>query len=145
MVYLKPVTKDNYYDCLELRREETRFVGNACDVIADAYIYRDTSLAYAIYHEDDVIGLVILGEQGKDQTYEFTNLFIADDYRNKGFGEKAVQAIINHFVGKKAKSIHLQVHKSNEVAIHVYQKCGFAIKGVSKWDDDFLVMEIALI
>ena len=144
MVYLKTVTMDNYYDCLALNREETRFVGTACDVIADAYIYRDTSLAYALYHDDDVIGLVILDEQGKDQAYEFTNLFIADDCRNKGFGEKAVKAIINHFVGKNAKSIHLQVHKSNNVAIHVYQKCGFAVKGVSKWDDDFLVMEIAL-
>lgn len=144
MVYLKTVTQDNYYDCLELHREETRFVGNARDVIADAYIYRETSLAYAIYHEDDMIGLVILDEQGKEQSYEFTNLFIADDYRNKGFGEKAVKAIIHHFIGKNAKAIHMQVHKSNEVAIHIYQKCGFIIKGVSKWDHDFWVMEMVL-
>ena len=144
MVHLKPVTQDNYYDCLQLKREETRFVGNACDVIADAYIYRETSLAYAIYHEEDIIGLVILGEQGKDQSYEFTNLFIADDYRNQGFGEKTVKAIIDHFIGKNAKSIRLQVHKSNEVAVHIYQKCGFLIKGASKWDADFWVMEMVL-
>ena len=145
MVYLKPVTQDNYDDCLELKREETRFVGNACAVIADAYIYRETSLAYAIYHEDDVIGLVILDERGKEQSYEFTNLFIADDYRHKRFGEKAVKAIIDHYIGKNAKSIHMQVHKSNEVAIHVYQKCGFVMKGVSKWDDNFWIMEIVLV
>ena len=144
MVHLKPVTQDNYYDCLQLKREETRFVGNACDVIADAYIYRETSLAYAIYHENDIIGLVILGEQGKDQSYEFTNLFIADDYRNQGFGEQTVKAIIDHFIGKNAKSIRLQVHKSNEVAVHIYQKCGFLIKGASKWDADFWVMEMVL-
>ena len=144
MVHLKPVTQDNYYDCLQLKREETRFVGNACDVIADAYIYRETSLAYAIYYEDDIIGLVILGEQGKDQSYEFTNLFIADDYRNQGFGEQTVKAIIDHFIGKNAKSIRLQVHKSNEVAVHIYQKCGFLIKGASKWDADFWVMEMVL-
>ena len=144
MVHLKPVTQDNYYDCLQLKREETRFVGNACDVIADAYIYRETSLAYAIYHEEDIIGLVILGEQGKEQSYEFTNLFIADDYRNQGFGEKTVKAIIHHFIEKNAKYIRLQVHKSNEVAVHIYQKCGFLIKGASKWDADFWVMEMVL-
>lgn len=144
MVYLKAVTQDNYDDCLALKREETRFVGNACAVIADAYIYRETSLAYAIYHNDDVIGLVILDEQGKEQSYEFTDLFIADDYRNQGLGEKAVRAIINHYIGKNAKSIHMQVHQSNEVAIHVYQKCGFVMKTVSKWDVDFWVMEITL-
>ena len=144
MIYLTPVTQDNYDDCLALNREDTHFVGNARDVIADAYIYRETSLAYAIYHEDDVIGLVILSEQGKEHSYEFTNLFIADDYRNQGFGEKAVMAIIHHFIAKNAKSIHMQVHKSNDVAIHIYQKCGFMIKGTSKWDDHFWVMEIIL-
>ena len=144
MVHLQPVTQDNYDDCLALKREETRFVGNARDVIADAYIYREASLAYAICHEDDVIGLVILGEQGKAHAYEFTNLFIADDYRNQGFGAKAVRAIIDHYIGKGAKSVHMQVHKANEVAIHVYQKCGFVVKGTSRWDEDFLVMEILL-
>ena len=63
MVHLKPVEMDNYYDCLELKRDDTKYVGNALDVIAEAYIYRETSRAYAIYNDDTVIGLVIIDEE----------------------------------------------------------------------------------
>lgn len=144
MIYLRMVTQNNYYECLELNREQKDFVGDACAVLADAYIYRETSLAYAIYNDEYIIGLVILDEEGKNQAYEFTDLFIADDYRNKGYGENAVKEIINHFIRKDAKSIHMQVNKSNEVAIHIYRKCGFSIKETSPWDNDFWIMEITL-
>lgn len=144
MVLLKPVTADNYYQCLNLKREQTDFVGDAYAVLADAYIYRDTSLAYAIYCDDNIIGLVILDESGKNQSYEFTDLFIADDYRNKGYGGRVVKEIINHFKSKNAKKIHMQVNKINEVAIHIYQNCGFSIIETSPWDDDFWIMEMIL-
>ncbi len=144
MVHLKAVTIDNYYDCLGLNREDTKYVGSACNVIAEAYIYRETSLAYAIYNDDDIIGLVILDEERKNQPYRFTDLFIADDYRNKGYGEKTVRAIIDHFIRKNAKSIQIQVHNTNEVAIHIYQKCGFVFKEVASWNDAFWVMEMVL-
>lgn len=144
MIHLRTVTQNNYYECLELNREQKDFVGDTCDVLADAYIYRETSLAYAIYNDDYIIGLVILDEEGKNQAYEFTDLFIADDYRNKGYGKNVVKEIINHFIRKNAKSIHMQVNKSNKVAIHIYQKCGFSIKETSPWDNDFWIMEITL-
>lgn len=144
MITLQPVTKDNFNKCLGLKREKTDFVGDAYAVLADAYIYRDTSLAYAIYLDENAIGLVILDECGKNKSYEFTDLFIADDYRNKGYGEGAVKTIINHFILKNAKTIQMQVHKSNKVAIHIYQKCGFSINKVSPWDEDFWIMDIRL-
>ena len=144
MITLQPVTKDNYNECLDLKREKTDFVGDAYAVLADAYIYRDTSLAYAIYLDDNIIGLVILDACEKNQLYKFTDLFIADDYRNKGYGEDVVKTIIKHFKSKNAKSIQMQVHKSNEVAMHIYQKCGFSINMVSPWDDDFWILEMSL-
>lgn len=144
MVHLKAVTADNYYDCLGLKREGAQFVGNACEVIAEAYIYRETSLAYAIYDDNEVIGLVILDEERENRPYRFTDLFIADDYRNKGYGEKAVRAIINHFIEKNVKLIQIQVHETNEVAIHIYQKCGFVFKEAASWDNSFWVMEMVL-
>ena len=48
MITLQPVTMENYDDCLALRRERHDVVGDACAVLADAYIYRETSLAYAL-------------------------------------------------------------------------------------------------
>ena len=144
MITLQPVTMENYDDCLALKREKHDFVGDACAVLADAYIYRETSLAYAICRDEDVIGLVILSERAKNQSYEFTDLFIADDARGKGYGTNAVKAIIQHFTAKGAKSIHMQVHKANAAALHVYHKCGFRVLKPCPWDDDFVIMELTL-
>ena len=141
MIHLIPVTQKNYYDCLALKREQHVYVGDAYSVLADAYIYRETSLAYAIYDDTTIIGLVILDEEGKNQSFEFTDLFISDDYRNMGYGITVVEAIIRHFLQKGADSIHMQVNKTNAVAIHIYQKAGFHIKETSPWDDDFWIME----
>lgn len=56
MVCLKQVTQENYNECLELQREKLDYV---------------------------VIGLVILDEKGKNESYEFTDLFIADLNKRK--------------------------------------------------------------
>ena len=141
MISLHPVTQENYNECLALEREIFDFVGDATAVLANAYIYRDSALAYAVYEEDSVIGLVILDETGKNGSYEFTDLFIADNYRNRGYGDKTVKAILSHFSGRGATSVHMQVHKENKAAIHIYEKNGFSQKGISPWDDDFVIYE----
>ena len=140
MVSLKPVTKENFYACLELEREEWFFVGDAYAVLADAYLYRETSLAYAIYLDKDIIGMVILDEKGTEGVYEFTDLFIADNYKGKGHAAEAMRAILDHFMKKGAKAVRMQVNKENAIAIHVYQKCGFEEDGTVPWNEEFLFM-----
>jgi len=63
MIMLQPVTKENFYPCLELEREEWFFVGDAYAVLANAYLYRESSMAYAIYLDEVIIGMVILDEK----------------------------------------------------------------------------------
>lgn len=142
MITLQPVTQENYNACLVLERAQFDFVGDATAVLANAYIYRDSSLAYAVCDEETVIGMVLLDETGKEGSYEFTDLFIADNYRNQGYGDKTVKAILSHFFKKGATSVHMQVHKDNKTAIHVYEKNGFIITGTSPWDEYFIVMEL---
>ena len=141
MLSLQPVTQENYNECLALERAQFDFVGDATAILANAYIYRDSSLAYAVYDKDTVIGMVLLDETGKEYSYEFTDLFIADNYRNQGYGDKTIKAILSHFSRKSATRVHMQVHKDNKVAIHIYEKNGFSVKGTSPWDEDFIVME----
>ena len=141
MISLEPVTKENFYACLELEREEWYFVGDAYAVLADAYLYRDSSLAYAIYLDKKIIGMVILDEKGNEGVYEFTDLFIADDYRGKGYAAEAMNAILDHFREKNAKAVRMQVNKENAIAIHVYKKCGFEEVGTVPWNEEFLFME----
>lgn len=141
MIKLQQVTEENFYACLELERKECFFVGDAYVVLAKAYLYRESSLAYAIYLDEAIIGMVILDEEGTEGVYEFTELFIADDYKGKGHAAETVEVILNHFKQKGAKAVRMQVNKENVIAIHVYQKCGFEEDGIVPWDKEFLFMK----
>lgn len=141
MIKLQQVTKENFYACLELEREEWFFVGDAYAVLANAYLYRESALAYAIYLDETIIGMVILDEKGTEGVYEFTDLFIADDYKGKGHAAETVEVILNHFKQKGAKAVQMQVNKENAVAIHVYKKCGFEEDGTVPWNKEFLFMK----
>lgn len=141
MIKLQQVTEENFYACLELERKECFFVGDAYAVLAKAYLYRESSLAYAIYLDEAIIGMVILDEEGTEGVYEFTELFIADDYKGKGHAAETVEVILNHFKQKGAKAVRLQVNKENVIAIHVYKKCGFKEDEIVPWDKEFLFMK----
>lgn len=60
MVVLREVDQQNFEECCGLKRQSSKFVGNAESVLAEAYIFRAHSTAYAIYNDDIVIGLVIV-------------------------------------------------------------------------------------
>ncbi len=145
-VTLQEVTQENFNACISLQRESNRFVGNAESVLAQAYIYRNDSLAYAICHHETIVGLVILLMSPAELCpYEFTELFIADDFQRQGFDKQAVEAILEKFRReRKSNLVRISVHESNEYAIKIYQQCGFVETKRSEWDNSFIVMELVL-
>ena len=141
MITLQEVTKENFEECCNLNREDFDYVGDAESVLAEAYVYRDIATAYAIYHDDTIIGMVMANTYvSSDGTCEFTNLFISDDYRNQGFGESVVKSIVGMLVNKGAKRVKITVSKWNERARHIYEKVGFVEDGIASSDNDFVVM-----
>lgn len=143
MIILREVDQYNFNDCIDLKRESNLFVGSAEYVLANAYIYRYDSTAYAIYDDQTVVGLVIIcdrPEQGR--AYSFTELFIADDYQRKGLGQAAVEEIMRKLRSEKRSDIaEIQVHYTNEPAIKIYERCGFSEIERAKWNNDFIVMQ----
>jgi len=110
-------------------------------VIGLAYVHRDNSVAYGIYNDDTMVGMVILLEL--NNKYSFSEFFIADDYQNQGFAKEAVKCIIDKFKKeRKYSNIMIFVHESNKVALHLYEKSGFKITGDPTWSKYFYVMEI---
>lgn len=143
MITLREVDQNNFNECISLKRESNLYVGSPEYVLANAYIYRSDSTAYAIYDDETVVGLVIIlvqPEQGR--AYSFTELFIADDQQRKGFGQAAVEAIMRKFYDEKRSDIvEIQVHCANEPAKKIYERCGFSEIGRAKWNNDFIVMQ----
>ena len=147
MVNLCEVDCYNFNDCCGLERKSSLFVGNAEYCLAEAYIYRENSTAYAICREESVIGLVIILDRPteRDEHYSFTDLFIADDFLGKGYGKEAVHAIIEKFKSEKKRSIvEIQVHKTNMIAKSIYLRVGFEKIKDADWDSNFEVMQLKL-
>ena len=143
---LQEVTSANFNECISLKRESSRFVGGAESVLAEAYIYRDDSLAFAICADNTIVGLVIVRVKPTDEyPYSFTDLFIADDYQHQGYGKRAVEVILDKFRNeKKSCLVRIQVHYSNEYAKKIYAQCGFKEIRKAEWNSDFLVLELPL-
>lgn len=146
MITLKEVDTNNFNDVVNLPRESVLYVGKPEYVLAEAYIYRSDSTAYGIYSEDLPVGMVIIRDRPEDgYPYSFTELFIADGFRKKGVGRKAVEAIMKKFRDDGLRdSVEIQVNQSNIPAIKIYLKCGFKEIGRARWDPDFMVMRAEL-
>lgn len=147
MVELREVDQDNFYDCVALERKSNLYVGDAVFVLAQAYIFRQYSTAYAICDNDTIVGLVILLDRPEedDKYYSFTELFVADDFLGKGYGNQAVEAIICKFKTEGLRDqVEIQVNHSNQIAKKIYEKHGFVKVGTAKWDEGFDVMRLEL-
>lgn len=59
-----------------------------------------------------------------------TNVAISPDYRQKGLGEKLLNALIAQAIDKGATSMTLEVRASNTAAQKLYAKKGFTKQGL---------------
>ena len=129
-------------DCEKLKRKSNKFVGGAMWLIGLAYIHREFVNAYGIYDGNILVGLLLLNEA---TCYKIGEMIIGDKFQRRGYGTAAVRAVIKRcYEQKKFPEISLVVHKSNQIAIHMYERCGFALTGSAAWDENFLVMKYEL-
>lgn len=137
MVTLREVDAANFEEVVSMERESILYVGSPEYVLAEAYIYRDDSTAWAIYAGDTPVGLVILRDRPeKGYPYSFTDLIIADNHQRKGYGQAAVEAIMRKFREEGLRDdVEIQVRCQNEPALKIYRRCGFEETGRARWND----------
>jgi len=54
-----------------------------------------------------------------------SNLFVDEEYRNKGVGKKLLNASLKWLKDNKVKYISLEIHLENKTALKFYRKAGF--------------------
>lgn len=110
MIYLKKITQENIFKVIELSQtlddyQKTCVAPNAIS-IAQAYVSPE-AWPRAIYHDDELIGFVMLSLDPKDvieddlPAYYIWRLMIAKPYQYLGYGKEVLDLII-----KKAKEDH---------------------------------------
>jgi len=63
---------------------------------------------------------------------EITNVAVAQSFQNRGIAGRLLQELKMQAMKYGVKNCYLEVRKSNQAAIHLYQKNGFEVKGVRK-------------
>lgn len=148
MIHIEYVNEDNWREIVKLsvNDEQKEFIPEPIEIIAQGYIRREANAkVYAVVNESEYIGTAMTFEideyDGFPPRYLFAFLMIDKIYQNKGFGTKAIEAIIAELKAeKKYDYVEICVDKANQAAFHVYTKIGFA-KGrkfgyPNPWDTD---------
>ena len=88
-------------------------------------------VSYIEYYEENKI----IGTLKYSTIYdriEIDNIFVEENYRRKGIGNKLLIELINLAKNRNKNEIILEVNDKNEAAIKLYEKNGFKNIGIRK-------------
>lgn len=141
-IYLRPITHENWIDCIELKPapDQENFVASNAISLAQAYV-EPWWRPYGIYADDLMVGFVMIGRwpEANAPTLDGESVagldcilrFMIDArYQGRGYGRAALMAALEE-IRKQAdvRGIHLSYEPENEVAAKLYASVGFVPTG----------------
>lgn len=90
----------------------------------------DTARFYVLRDNENLLGYV--GANNICDEIYITNVAVNEAYRGKGYGKMLVNHLVKQVEAENALFVTLEVRKSNENAIALYEKCGFKMVGERK-------------
>ncbi|SKA60999.1 diamine N-acetyltransferase [Eubacterium uniforme] len=133
MVTLKKITQDNLEEvlALDIKEEQKKYVSSTAVALAQAYVYFDTAYPFAIYADETVVGLIMMGYYEAKGYYTLWKFLIDSQYQSKGYGRKALELGIKFLKEEySAKDVYTGVIPGNAVAKSLYESVGFESTGL---------------
>ena len=90
----------------------------------------ETARFYVLRDGENLLGYI--GSNNICNEVYITNVAVNGECRGKGYGKILVNHLIKQSEAERAFFITLEVRKSNENAIKLYEKCGFKLIGERK-------------
>ena len=91
-------------------------------------------VAFGIFHEGELVGTVALEFSNQTKTKHRAHIvamYVSRTYRSGGMGRALIQAAIEYARSRSTiRLVTLSVTQGNDVAINLYQACGFKQFGV---------------
>ena len=101
-----------------------------CRRIAEANLPdRDTRHDVVILHEDRLVGWAFLNYDKEKPRQAGFGIGIGDGYQSRGLGSRLMAAVMRRAEQRGLERVDLCVVRDNHVALHLYQKHGFACTG----------------
>ncbi len=93
-------------------------------------LINETARFYVVRHSENLLGYI--GSNNICNEVYITNVAVNKECRGNGYGKILVNHLIKQSEVENAFFITLEVRKSNEKAISLYEKCGFKLIGERK-------------
>jgi diamine N-acetyltransferase len=138
-VTLRPITKDNYKDCIRLKvaSGQENFVAPNVFSLAQA-AYEPHVLPLAIYEAETMVGFV-MAQHLSDKGIPFIwRLMVDAEHQGKGYGKAGIQQMVERLKAMPGcQRIGISYMPDNETARQLYLALGFVETG--EMDEDEVV------
>ena len=131
MIILRPITRDNFHACIDLKitADQEPFVANNVVSIAQAYV-EPLFVPRAIYDGDTIVGFLLYGRDAKTGADWIIRLMIDAAYQGRGYGRAAMEQAIDLLKQQPdCKEILISYMPENAVAERLYASLGFVPTG----------------
>src|SRR4051794_40659183 len=116
MLYLQPITKDNWIKAISLRvfEDQVNFVASNAVSLAQLN-FLENFHAKGIYLGEEMIGFTLYGIDEDDHEYWMYRMMIDQKHQGKGYGKEAIRLIIDD-IKRMKEDRHLTITLSYEPA-----------------------------
>ncbi|XUB36079.1 diamine N-acetyltransferase [Enterococcus sp. DIV0876] len=136
MIHLKEIDQSNYRACIALQPAASQkdFVSPNWYSLLES-IFEEQRQAFAIYHEDVMVGFILFSYYTADEEYPkdswwIERFMIGQDFQQQGFGRQAMAVAISWFNEQvQAQELRISSVFENKIAETLYEKMGFVKTG----------------
>ncbi len=144
-VTLRPITRDNLWDIVELKLHpgQEQFVAPNIDSIANAYV-EPTFVPLAVYASENLVGFAMYGEHPETGAWWVIRLMIDRAHQGQGYGRAAMEALIEMMVDRVGcEEIVTSFVPANTVAAALYASLGFRPTGEIEDDEPLVLLRLS--
>jgi len=147
MIKLKEITEENFIDAFNLKLGEgqEKNVSHPIRSLAQAYVYREQCQPFGIYHEDEMVGYVMVIYDYDIPEYDIWHMMIDEAKQGAGYGSKALDLVLDYIRTKpfgSSDKVTLTCNKDNAKAMKLYKSKGFTETGAE--DEDEIELSLTL-
>ncbi len=131
MISFKEITRENFWDCIELSVAEgqSNFVTSNAVSIAQARVQPEC-MPLAVYDDEIMVGFIMYCIDADDGEYWIYRMMIDTKFQSKGYGRQSLEHLLNLLKQDRTHNkVFLGVHKESAYAVKIYKRAGFEFNG----------------
>jgi diamine N-acetyltransferase len=144
MITLRPVTKENYLECIRLKvapDQETFVASNAVSLVQA--VYEEGAIPRAIYEDEMMVGFIMAQYIPTAPMPYIWRLMIEASHQGKGYGKAAMNLMLDHLKAiSGCQRIAISYAPENQTARQLYARLGFVETG--EMEDDEVVAHLVI-